>query len=171
MNIIGIHGPLGSGKSTTASILSNLFAPYSVRILPFSDPVKRIASLMGWNGKKDKKGRKLLQFLGTECGRNLIKKDIWVKKWTYEIYEEPVDYLIADDIRFKNELAQIHKMHGLTLKIKGRSDYGEHESEKEIENKYFHFCVDNSGTKDELTMELQEIVDAAIKCNFKFPVS
>jgi len=171
MNVIGIHGPLGSGKSTSALLISDMLAPYSVRILPFSDPVKRIASLMGWNGKKDKKGRQLLQFLGTECGRELINKNIWVRRWMDELYEKPVDYLIADDIRFKNELAQIHKLQGLTLKIKGRSEYGEHNSEKEIHDKYFHFCVDNSGTKDELMMELREVMDAAIKCDFKFPVS
>jgi len=174
LKIIGIHGPIGSGKTTSARMIRTLL-PGTSRILPFSAPLKRIAIEMGWNGKKDAKGRKLLQILGTDVGRNLISPKIWVTKWNDQIYEKNVDYLIADDIRFKNELARIHELSGLTIKIKGRMGLSptipSHKSEKEIEDKYFHYCIDNSGTLEELNLDCTEIISAAIKSNFKFLAS
>ena len=73
--LFGIHGPAGSGKTTMAkgligALLNHDDATHT--ILPFAKPVKDVARNMGWNGEKDEKGRRLLQLLGTECGRECI---------------------------------------------------------------------------------------------------
>ncbi len=79
MHIIGIHGPLGGGKTFLANEIKDCFN--GVVILPFAKLLKDFAFEMGWDGKKDPKGRRLLQLLGTECGRKCISQDIWVKHW------------------------------------------------------------------------------------------
>jgi len=78
MKIIGITGKAGSGKSTVAACLMaelrNRF--YPARRLAFADPLKSICRQMGWNGVKDKRGRRLLQIIGTEAGRECIGQDV-----------------------------------------------------------------------------------------------
>ena len=60
-----------------------------------------------WDGKKDEKGRHLLQMLGTDIIRNkLNKKDFHAKRTCedIEICQDYVDYVIIDDVRFPNEI-------------------------------------------------------------------
>ena len=82
MFIIGIAGKAGAGKTTLAKMLVEELAKTTeikTIILPISKSLKDFAIKLGWNAKKDKRGRKLLQLLGTEIGRNLIHKNLWVK--------------------------------------------------------------------------------------------
>ena len=79
--IIGIAGAAGAGKSTVAKTIVDVFGQTHAKILPFAAPLKKFAIDLGWNGKKDKRGRRLLQLLGADCGRDCIDKDIWVKHW------------------------------------------------------------------------------------------
>lgn len=97
---IGLTGPIGSGKTTIAKELQERLA--GCIILPMAKPLKDYAKLMGWDGRKDKRGRRLLQLLGTECGRKCISDDIWVNKWAQEAQGHP--YVICDDARFENEV-------------------------------------------------------------------
>ena len=90
----------GVGKSTAAKIFAEVL---DGEIISLAEPIKVIAYQMGWDGEKDAKGRKLLQTLGTECGRNLISKDIWLNKWFKEVREAESDVVICDDVRFQNE--------------------------------------------------------------------
>lgn len=119
IHLIGITGKMGSGKTTVANILAN--KPGNIEILPFSKPLKDIAYQMGWDGQKDIKGRRLLQLLGTECGRECISQDIWVKKWIAVAYPKAKvshtfgrsaynNIIIADDVRFDNEEFGINKL-------------------------------------------------------------
>ena len=146
---IGIMGPAGSGKSTLAACLKCLIGEADV--IPFAEPVKDVARLMGWNGKKDEKGRRLLQILGTECGRDCIGEDIWVDAWAKKA--GPVSnaggVAIADDVRFRNEADRILANGRLVRIIGRRAAPTEHRSEVTIkfatlfENDIIEF--DNSG--------------------------
>lgn len=69
--IIGFTGNMQAGKTTCAEYTG--FPIYS-----FASPVKAIATIMGWDGNKDEKGRKLLQSLGTETGR-AYDELMWLK--------------------------------------------------------------------------------------------
>lgn len=111
---IGLTGPMGSGKSTIAKMLSDMIYEeegIASSIIPFGRALKKMAKDLGWDGMKNEKGRKILQLLGTDICRT-INPDFWVKKWAEEVKAEfefadvcRVDtaVIIADDIRFQNE--------------------------------------------------------------------
>jgi len=112
---VGISGPIGSGKSSLAQVLA-ITCPVSGYVHPFAKPVKEIARQMGWNGKKDKKGRRLLQLVGTECGRECVHPDVWVRLWRKDMVVDIQDSVaIADDLRFPNELKAAHRLRGMPV--------------------------------------------------------
>lgn len=105
MKVVTIVGSLGSGKSLIKDMIADRV---KIAWVPFAKPVKDTAYGMGWDGQKDKKGRRLLQLLGTECGRKCIDSDIWVKKWKHAVAECPHNIVVVvDDMRFSNELKTI----------------------------------------------------------------
>ncbi len=103
--VIVLTGKKGSGKTT----VSNWFAKqlnkhhYTTSVQPMAAPLKAVATSMGWNGEKDEKGRRLLQLLGTECGRNCISENIWIDKWIHTAKIANSKVTIIDDCRFDNE--------------------------------------------------------------------
>jgi hypothetical protein len=139
--LIGIHGPAGSGKSTAARVICDYF---DAIILPFAKPLKDFAAQLGWDGLKDEKGRRLLQLLGTECGRKCICEHIWVQHWM-KMYD-PSRNTVADDIRFENEITAIMENKGFLIKLVGRKfeNVPTHESEQELPDQFFNYVVDNS---------------------------
>jgi hypothetical protein len=101
-----VSGPIGSGKTTFSNMLQDELSDWNTVRCSYAGRVKSIAYLLGWDGKKDERGRKLLQTLGTDCGR-AYDKDVWVR---YLIDESlptslgyPFDAVIIDDWRFPNE--------------------------------------------------------------------
>ena len=106
--IIAIHGTMGSGKSTAAKHLAKKL--HAV-VKPFAKPIKDFASILGWNGLKDAKGRRLLQLLGTEVGRECISDNIWIDKWQAALDNTGQNCtVICDDLRFQNEYAHLDKL-------------------------------------------------------------
>lgn len=103
--LIAIHGKMGSGKSTAAKFIQGI-TPCVIK--PFAQPIKDIATLMGWDGNKDTKGRTLLQKLGTECGRECIHSNIWIDQWNGSIENTGLyNTVIVDDLRFQNEYEEL----------------------------------------------------------------
>lgn len=166
--IIGIAGKMGSGKSTVAQIISEKCQDQT--ILPFAKPLKDIAYQMGWNGVKDEKGRRLLQLLGTECGRECIGEDVWVNLWLKEVitacesYEDGtlmvVKNVIADDLRFENEIDAIKRLGGKTIKVKRLTNREEssHASERDLPDSLFDCIINNDGSIDQLKEKVWSIL-------------
>lgn len=170
MICIGIHGPDGSGKSTVAAIIEQhcMLKNVPVLVLPFAKPLKDYARMLGWNGEKDAKGRRLLRLLGTECGRECIDTDLWVKKWAKmanDFGQQYVDcVVISDDMRFFNEYIEIRKQPiSITIKLKGRGTRLKgplsslrywvmqklgllHRSEKQLPDYMFEHVIHNVGS-------------------------
>ena len=123
--VIGFAGRAEVGKTTIANALATNLRQrgLSVSVAPFAAPVKRIAKEMGWDEQKDAKGRRLLQLLGTECGRECIGPDVWVDLWRRACIELPTDYdvYIIDDVRFLNEAAMIRELDGPVYEVRRRS--------------------------------------------------
>jgi len=104
--IILISGKAGVGKTTVANTFAKVLQENkkSFLVVSFAGKVKEIArDCFGWNGKKDEKGRKLLQNIGN-TGRQ-YDPDIWAKYVVNNfILMESIDFFIIDDWRFSNEL-------------------------------------------------------------------
>ena len=151
MKIIGISGKKGSGKDTFAKFLKNqleLVTCKSVKIDSFAANLKYCCALISGQpdylfsnqDMKDKKAgflnitnRELMQKFG-DLTRSL-DKDIWIKSLFNKYLDNPPEYLIVSDVRFKNEAAHINKLGGILIRIESdrvKEDY--HISETELDN-------------------------------------
>lgn len=160
--IVGIAGLKGSGKSTLLYAIKKRVHRH-VSVYPFAGPLKDIAFEMGWDGEKDEDGRRLLQLLGTECGRECIHPDVWVGKWEDTIMPDLHNghVIMVDDVRFANEVGILQELGGILIKVTrpGQADKRRwwqvrapraHPSEMPPADKHFHFLFDNDGTKDDI---------------------
>ena len=103
---IGITGLAGAGKTYAATWFK---LRTGGEIWSFAAEIKRIAALMGWDGEKDSRGRKLLQDLGS-IGRE-YDRQCWVSRM-------PTDRaVIIDDVRYINEAAAIRSVGGIIIRI------------------------------------------------------
>lgn len=143
--LIGIAGPLGSGKSSVAKLLAKeLLNP---TIIPFADPIKTMLKSIGipfenLYGTQEQKmepleilggkhARYAGQTLGTEWGRDLIWRDLWVQAWLRKAEAAPFTEIISDDVRFQNEVDLICDNGGIVFELVGRGQKSDtHESEK-----------------------------------------
>jgi hypothetical protein len=139
--LIGITGKAGSGKSTLAqAIIDRSHTPGGV--LAFADAVRDVsqaifgsryesqeekAALDGWwaarigtLGDRAPTGRVILQVIGTEMGRNVIHRDIWL--FVMERRLATLDpgrlatWVIAD-VRFDNEAEWIRARGGYVVEV------------------------------------------------------
>lgn len=121
--LIGIHGPLNSGKDTIANYIlamdKTISGPSRFKQYAFAKPIKEACKILfdytdeqledrilkeeideRWGFSP----RKTFQLLGTEFGRSL-KDDIWIKRAELEVtknYENGFGTIITD-VRFQNE--------------------------------------------------------------------
>ena len=178
MNIIGISGKKGSGKDTFAKLLQKqleLATCKTVKIDSFADNLKYCCALISGqpnyvlhnqNMKDNKAGflnltnRELMQKFG-DLTRSL-DKDIWIKSLFSKYIDNPPEYLIISDVRFKNEADHIKDIGGILIRIESDrviSDY--HISEIELDD-YFKFDLKITNNKsvslNELKIKSKDIV-------------
>lgn len=147
MTLIGLIGKSGSGKSTTASLLTR---NYGFVEIAFADPLKEacqklfLLSDQQINGTLEDKEtpdprwfnctpRRMFQFIGTDLLRNQLDaimpglgKDVFVhhfKIWYQKQLEINKDIrVIISDVRFPNEADVIQELGGYLIKIE-RPDF------------------------------------------------
>lgn len=105
--VILISGKQGAGKTTLANHLLTLF-PKSTR-LSFADPMRSLvrgmlkaADEIGLDLPQNPETRSLMQFLGTEWGREMNPL-LWVNYARKQTEDPSYDLFIFDDCRFRNE--------------------------------------------------------------------
>lgn len=132
--ILGLCGAAGAGKNTVAD---RLCQQHGWIQFGFADPVYAAVSAatgipvprlrdretkekpIEWLGKSP---RELLQTLGTEWGRTMVRDDIWVQIAMRQA-EKCLAYLkgtggvVLTDVRFANEVAAIKAAGGLIWKV------------------------------------------------------
>jgi len=109
--IVMLSGRAGEGKTTFANYCRDeLQLKGSIsKVFSFAQAVKDTAKLMNWDGKKDDRGRTLLQKVGA-AGReydintwaNIAVEKIqdWISTWTID---SDIWVALIDDWRFENE--------------------------------------------------------------------
>lgn len=139
--IIGIIGFIGSGKDTAAEYLVN---NYNYTQVGFADSLKvAVANIFGWDiellqghTKASRIWREqidvwwstrlniphltprwVLQQWGTEAGRKSFHHDIWIASIERKIFLSTNKKIVISDCRFKNEIAAITNVGGITIRI------------------------------------------------------
>jgi len=169
-----LAGRIESGKSTVATELkkglTTEFPNAVIEIGRFASGVKNVATeAFGWDGKKDAKGRRLLQVVGTDAGRE-YNPDIWVKRCYEEIQAGfPPNIIIYDDWRFPNEYDYwLNKPEiGEVYKIRVFRDgeiVSDHLSEKALPISvtipdYYDYRFDNNGAKNQILVEIRGMLE------------
>lgn len=136
--LIGIVGFIGSGKGTVGSILSE---KYEFTQDSFAAPLKdAVAAIFGWDRtllegatpesrmwrelpdkfwsekfRKPFSPRLALQLMGTEAGRDVFHKDVWV---TSLLKRSKGRDTVITDVRFKNEINLIKENNGIVVRVR-----------------------------------------------------
>ena len=166
-----ISGKAQAGKDSTANFLKQKLPGKSL-IIHNADYLKYIAKeYMGWNGQKDKQGRALLQWLGTDKIRLELKKPLfWVDKTceVIEILEDTYDYFIVSDVRFSNEVffpkARFPRL-VTTIRVERLNFYNglteeqqRHLSEIDLDDFDFDYRVISENGLDNLEIEVDKLI-------------
>jgi hypothetical protein len=168
--IIGFAGPMGSGKTTAAFIISDMRV--GARVLSFGVPVKKAAmeiflltpeQVYTMEGKQTvdprwgMSPRDILQMVGTDAMRAVLP-GVWVQNTKIRIQEarraDPYGCVVIDDVRFEDEAELIRDMGGYIVHLTGRRYGGAtekqetHASEKGIAWCNDDFIINNSWSLD-----------------------
>lgn len=171
--IIGFTGYAGSGKDTAAKC----FIDRGYKRVSFAAGVKDLAYAInpwvlleedtssfaklqaivdrfGWDFAKREFDdvRRLLQRIGTEGGRDVLGKNIWIDTALNNAPENAV----VTDVRFLNEAKAIWDREGVVIRLM-RDNSGlssVHSSETELDLIRPDFVVENNGTVEELHEQL-----------------
>lgn len=94
------------GKTTAAD---HLVARHGFRKLALADPIKEIASRgFDWDGRKDARGRRLLQEIGT-VGRR-YHPDLWLERLAARLLADAAPRVVIDDLRLAREVAALERL-------------------------------------------------------------
>jgi hypothetical protein len=174
--IIGLTGKMGVGKSTAAEVIKHYVKSRldkEVALVKFAQPLydmqeyiyQRISSIYT-RDTSFVKDRRLLQWLGTEWGRNSISKSLWCDLWEAEAAKqvEQGKVVICDDVRFENEAERFINPSTRLIcitsnttqdRIDTKAGLANHESEVGLENNLFiSRHINNIGTKAEFEHEV-----------------
>ena len=161
-----ISGKATSGKTTAAQVICEEFLAES---FAFGDGVKRVALELGWDGKKDARGRKLLQSIG-RVGRE-YNSDLWVNKSIQEAKRlspwNKDSICIFSDCRYTNEITRVkQEMYNvITMRIERDGvELLKDDSETSLDNYgNWDIVVKNNGSLEEFRSKIVE----AVKCYLK----
>ena len=197
--IIGLVGFIGSGKGTVGDILEQKgFIKDS-----FAKPLKDACAVMfGWSREllegdtemsrkwreepdsywSEKFGREFtpreaLQKMGTEAGREVFHKDIWVISLLNRAKGKDV---VVTDVRFQNEIKYIQDNGGIVIRVKRgedpiwfswleeiqldteRTKFMQHEhihkSEWDWVGCEFNYTISNNGTIQDLGKDVERVL-------------
>lgn len=108
--------------------------------------------------------RQFLQRLGTDVGRNMFHRDVWVKAAGRKISELSASgkNVIITGIRYPNELAMVQELGGMTFWVERPDmpvdDSDGHESEHSLAPRDFEHVIMNAGTLGDLRAQVRSWV-------------
>lgn len=165
--IIGLNGTMGAGKSTAAEVIRKCAGDDRFKLIKLAAPLydiqRYIYDRISPVYKRPEgfvKDRTLLQWLGTDWGRNCISETLWIDLWAAEAKEalRHNKVVVVDDVRFDNEAKAIRKLNGLIINIKSPNSQQQaiapdgilyHPTERGINPDLISRYIVNSGSKEE----------------------
>lgn len=200
MAIIGLVGFIGAGKGTVGDLLCDKGYHKDSFAKPLKDAVSHIFGwqrdlLEGdtqhsrtWREKPDAywseqfgyefTPRLALQLMGTEAGRDVFHKDIWVISLLNRAKDKNV---VVTDVRFRNEIEYIQNNGGKIIRVVRGEDpiwyrpltqifdekerqnfmqpYNIHQSEWDWVGATFDKFVYNNGTLQDLALRVDSVID------------
>jgi hypothetical protein len=182
--VLGLSGPGGCGKSTVARALVAALGGRAV-VLPVNAPLKAaLRAILEAGGLTPAQiNRRLdgdlkrvpcailggrtptdaMQTMGTEWGRRMVHPDLWVDLWRRqaEIRMASGAAVLNDSVRFENEVAHIHALGGVVVRLTGRAGdlngSNGHESERGVAA---DFEVPNVGTPEATAAAILDVLAA-----------
>lgn len=180
--LIGLYSSTpGCGKSMVAQILKD---QHQFEIHPFAGPLKKLtvsfvrqfgystgdAFDFVYRHKETPIGgipgqptaRHLMQTLGTEWGRELVHRDVWVDMWHSTLPCLATASTVADDMRKTNEARAIKDAGGEWWRVVRPGHEGEtngHSSEGALDDLEFDRVIVNDGTLAELEVAVGRALD------------
>lgn len=174
MKVILISGKAQNGKDTSAGLLAKELVCRGHRsmIVHFADLLKYICKqYFNWDGKKDNKGRFLLQYIGTDVIRK-SNPDFFVNHISvllpYLFRVCLVDHIIIPDCRFPNEIDVLKQAGFEVIHIRVvrpnfntslTDEQQQHPSETALDDVQPDYTIINDGTPEELAGKLSDIAD------------
>lgn len=182
MKLIAFTGAMGSGKSTAIQYLKDTNLDKKIELIKFAGPLYDMQEYI--YRRIDKvykrpetfvKDRKLLQWIGTDWGRNTVGDDVWVRLWKEEVNYAAENYshaiIVCDDCRFDNEAEAIKQAGGILVKIVSDKNYDRittangipnHASESGVSKQLVDFVVENNDTLEAFKEKLDAIFDLTL---------
>lgn len=152
------------GKTTAADRLVDRhgFVKYAL-----AAPIKELARAgFGWDGRKDARGRRLLQEIGT-VGRNYAP-DLWLDRFAARMAAEAPARAVIDDLRLAREAEFLRRLGFVCVLVTrpadripalpGGADTAGHETETEIERVGVDAEIDNASSFAALYERLDRLV-------------
>lgn len=173
--MVGLAGRARSGKDTVAE---HLRARHGLQCLALADPIKNaVAAMLGVSRAvldeypkemeiADLKAspRKLFQTLGTEWGRHMIDRDMWLtladRQWRQACRNRDFIGLVISDVRMANEAAWVRSHGGVVVHLERatRERVRPHVSELPLPVLNGDFRLSNDGSIDELFRRVDDLV-------------
>lgn len=171
--IIGLTGKARCGKDTVANFLIAAIGGYRYA---FADPIRDMLHAgLGidmnsayWKDHKEEaipafgvSPRQMMQTLGTEWGRDLVNKDLWLLLAKGKLFRTGPG-MVVTDVRFENEADWIRKMGGRIIHVL-RDDtpaVAAHSSEGGVARLNEDLVISNTGTIDELQHMVRLIAES-----------
>jgi hypothetical protein len=185
--IIGLTGLAGSGKSVAAQ---HLMDDHGFERIKFAGTLK--AMLMGYyrelglsypeiNRRIEgdlkevddpylggRTPRHAMQSLGTEWGRDCMRRDFWIEAWRIRVLKSQTS-VVVDDVRFDNEANTIRSMGGLIIQLEPaevRRNASDHKSESGIHPSLIDATIKNDGTLQDLRVSVSKVVSPEFGTTF-----
>jgi hypothetical protein len=177
--VIGITGRAGAGKNTVADLI-----PGAV-VVQLADPIyAAIAAMLGVPEAQlrdrrlkelaipalGKSPRQLLQTLGTEWGRDLVDRHLWLKlahERILKLARAGAEVVVVADVRFPNEAEWIRERLGgevWEVRRPGLPAVAGHSSEAGLPAELVDRRIDNDGSLDDLRLAVATARAAPPEC-------
>lgn len=171
--VIGIAGKARTGKDTAADFIVAERGGYRYSL---ADPIRAMiragfninAADEYWRRHKEEpiaalggvSLRQLMQTLGTDWGREMIGRDVWLVLATSRLIQQGSGMVIPD-VRFDDEAEWIRGRGGVVLHLRRRNaqEVSEHISEAGVTVKPGEFVINNDGSMVDLQNSISDFLD------------